>query len=97
MSNGNINYPGIDPIAIAQALSIMPSSMPSSAPLGGGWLSQPKKACSRVIGTVQIGNDKERVFNLRQQMTVKQIKAIRKVTGGNRTTHVLMRAKSQFG
>lgn len=93
MSNGNINYPGIDPIAIAQALSIMPSS----APLGGGWLSQPKKACSRVIGTVQIGNEKERVFNLRQQMTVKQIKAIRKVTGGNRTTHVLMRAKSQFG
>lgn len=93
MSNGNINYPGIDPIAIAQALSIMPSS----APLGGGWLSQPKKACSRVIGTVQIGSDKERVFNLRQQMTVKQIKAIRKVTGGNRTTHVLMRAKSQFG
>ena len=93
MSNGNINYPGIDPIAIAQALSIMPSS----APLGGGWLSQPKKACSRVIGTVQIGNDKERVFNLRQKMTAKQIKAIRKATGGNRTTHVLMRANSQFG
>ena len=83
---------GVSRVSILGALAGMGIN-PLQSGAGGG---APKKQ-SYVIGTVHIGNDKERVYKFRQKMTPKQVKAIRKATGGNRTTHVLMRANSQFG
>ena len=95
--SSNIPIATFDPLAMARALAEMGKHSILRGGGGYGYPHMSKNDSCRVIGTVHIGNDKERVFNFRQKMTAKQVKAIRKATGGNRTTHVLMRANSQFG